>query len=148
MGSAGPARGLRRAAGAPTLLLDRQPRTLSPDRVALAAYLAFDRYCSGRFEAPQWVSPALAEAISVDAAPTWIHAVPVELYAKGLPVGVRRMHLRLEGVPGYDVDADDPADTLRVMRSDHSRGARMTFAGLEVSSNAWLHATTPRWTDA
>jgi hypothetical protein len=123
------------------LLFDRQPRVLSPDRFALAAYLAFGHHMSGRLESTQWVSPALAEAISVDAAPVWLHTVPVELYAKALPVGSRSVRVTVEGLDGFWPARRSTEPELVVMRSDLSRGARMTFTSLEVSSNAWLFAT-------
>lgn len=123
-----------------TILFDRQPRALSPDRVALAAYLVFGHLASGRFETPQWHSPGLAQSLSDDARPAWLQTEPVELYAKPLPTGRRAVRVGVEGISELEPAADSTSDSyqLRIMRSDLSSGARTTFSSLEVSSNAWL----------
>jgi hypothetical protein len=117
---------------------DREPRVLSPDRVALASYLVFGDDVSGRLTTPQWLPPALAEAIAHDARPVWVHAVPVEFYARALPLGVRSARLVVEGIAGFESPAPPGGVALSVMRSDLSRGARASFDSLEVSSNAWM----------
>lgn len=124
-----------------SVMFDRQPRVLSPDRAAAVAYLLFGHLVSGNFESPQWHTPALAQAIVDDAQPAWVQTQPVELYAKPLPTGRRAVRLGVEGVADFEPGPIQPGDgyDLRVMRSDRSSGARTTFASLEVSSNAWLH---------
>ena len=123
-------------------LFDRQPRALSPDRAAAAAYLVFGHLASGDFETPQWHAPALAQAMVDDTRPAWVQTHPVELYAKPLPIGRRAVRVGVEGLAGFDPPVNQSSDVyeLRIMRSDHSNGARTTFASLEISSNAWLHA--------
>lgn len=121
------------------VLFDRRPRTLSPDRVALASYLLFGHLASGRFQTPGWHTPGLAQAMAVDSLPVWVQTQPVELYAKAYPIGRRALRVRVEGVAG--LDPPEPSDgnhQLRLMRADRSSGARTTFTSLEVSSNAWL----------
>ncbi len=126
----------------PTLekvVFDRQPRTLSPDRVALASYLLFGHLASGRLQTPQWHSPALAQAIAQDARPAWLQTEPVMFYAKPLPTGRLTVRVEVEGVAGFDpATCPKGAHELRFMRSDRSSGARATFSSLELSSNAWL----------
>ncbi|MEO6511636.1 MAG: hypothetical protein ABIO16_11640 [Nocardioides sp.] len=126
----------------PTLervVFDRQPRTLSPDRVALASYLLFGHLASGRLQMPQWHTPALAQAIAQDARPAWLQTEPVEFYAKPLPTGRLTVGVEVEGIAGFEpATCPTGAYELRFMRSDRSSGARATFASLELSSNAWL----------
>lgn len=124
-----------------TVWFDRQPRQLSPDRVALASYLLFSRWISGRFAAPQPHSPALAQAISNDARPLWIQTEPVELYAKAIPDGQTSLRVIVEGTLQDELqlrDTDRGERTLRLGRSDKSAGTRMSFGSLELSTNAWL----------
>lgn len=127
----------------PIVQFDRQPRTLSPDRVALASYLFFGPWMSGRYTSPQWHSPALSQAISRDAHPAWLQTEPVELYAKALPKGRRSFSVSLQGADlTHDpLERDSQAPSLRFMRSDLSSGARVWGPSLELSTNAWLLAS-------
>lgn len=127
----------------PTVQFDRQPRTLSPDRVALASYLFFGPWMSGRYVSPQWHSPAMSQAMAQDASPAWLQTEPVELYAKALPKGRRTFAVSLEGADQIRDAVQEGAGTpsLRFMRSDLSSGARVRGSSLELSSNAWLLAS-------
>lgn len=127
----------------PIVQFDRQPRTLSPDRVALASYLFFGPWMSGRYTSPQWHSPAMSQAISRDAQPAWLQTEPVELYAKALPKGRRTFAVSLEGADGIHPSVDQcvGVPSLRFMRSDFSSGSRVIGSSLELSTNAWLLAS-------
>lgn len=122
------------------VVFDRVPHQQSPDRVALASYLFYGHFSSGSFETPRWHSPALSQAMAVDAAPVWIQTRPVELYAKPLPIGRRRVFVEVEGISSsMGVRSAHSTDyRLSFFRSDRSSGARRSFDSLEVSTNAWV----------
>lgn len=123
----------------PVIQFDRQPRTLSPDRVALASFMFFNPWISGRYASPQWHSPALSQAMGRHVRPAWIQTEPVELYAKALPKGRRPLHVSMEDVPSLRSTSVRGCDSsLKLTRSDRSVGARLSSAALELSTNAWM----------
>ena len=126
----------------PLVQFDRQPRVLSPDRVALAGYLLFGPWMSGRYNSPQWHSPAVSQAMAGDCGPAWLQTEPVELYAKPLPKGRHRVRVHMEGTAFEEKPCgrSESGRALRFMRSDRSAGARLSFSALELSTNAWMLA--------
>ncbi|MDY3664634.1 hypothetical protein [Schaalia hyovaginalis] len=114
------------------LLVDAVPETLSPDRLAIAAFLAFGRWASGDFILPEKLSPAAAEAIEMAAHPVRVRPQPVEYYPKAIPLGSTTAPLSFapEYWPG--------GASLCVLPADFFNGAIITSRGIAVASNAFL----------
>lgn len=119
-----------------SLLLDHQPQALHPDRVALAAHLAFGRSTSGVLELPTPCSPAMAAAIRRDSDGVVDAVQPVELYPKGLPAGSVTAHLT-DTLDGF---SDPRRAGIAVLPSHAFNGALRTLTSVAVASNAFLLA--------
>lgn len=116
-----------------TVWFDVRPRAVHPDRLALAGYLLFRPWLSGRIHTPYKHSPALAEAMARDAYPMWLQSEPVELYAKAQPIGAHPVRVSLNAQYPYDAVA-----SLEVLRSDMGGGSNFFANHFSVGSNAWL----------
>ena len=122
--------------------MDKAPVDRHWDREAIAAYLVFGSYASGRLAVPHKFSPAAAKAMSSMSAPVDLRPEPIEYYAKRLPFGTRTLRL-LKDSPLARKDTDPPNQDvgyLQVLRSDRASGAIRTINGLTVASNAWVHS--------
>ena len=121
-----------------SLLIDYEPVARHPDRLALAAYLAFGRFASGRLEVPGWVSPALAAAIRTDSWGLVEDVGPVEYHPKGLPEGVTAARLSTALPPR----AGDEA-VIAVLPSDRWNGCLRSQRSLLVGANSHMLAGDP-----
>lgn len=119
----------------PALTIDHVPRRLHPDRVALAAHLAFGRFTSGELQLPLPCSPAMARAIRRDSDGIVELVGPVELYPQGLPEGAVSARL----TTSVDMDPHDPA-AVTILPADRWNGALRTPSWTAVGSNAFLLA--------
>lgn len=125
------------------LWMDKMPVERHWDREAVAAYLVYGGYASGRFVVPHKFSPAAAKAMATMSDPVDLRPEPIEYYAKRLPSGNRTMRILKDGSLGEEYIAPDNQGGcyLQVLRSDRAAGAVRTINGLTVASNAWVHAT-------
>lgn len=115
-----------------TLQVDFTPVAVNPDRLAVAAYLAFGAYSSGEFVLPQKFSPATAEAMEQDSAPVQLRPYPVEYYPKALTVGQATASL------SFELGALADGSALVVLPADRYNGMITSPNKLLVSSNAFL----------
>ena len=118
----------------PALIVDGAPRRLDPDRLALAAYLAFGRWCAGDLTLPaQGASPAVAEAIEDDARPVRVRPNPVQYAPRALVRGEAEVavstSLPVEGAAG---------PRIAVVPSTVAEGRLRTGDATVVASNAFL----------
>lgn len=117
---------------AEALLLDHKPTHSNPDRVAVAAYLAFGRWCGGELTLPSKISPATASAIAFDAHPLHTLCQPIEYYPKALPIGQHRITLSL-GLP-----IDDERPTICDLPAHRWNGSLRSLSSVAVGSNSFL----------
>ena len=118
----------------PALIVDGAPRRLDPDRLALAAYLAFGRWTGGDLALPeQGVSPAVAEAIEDDARPVRVRPSPVQYEPRALVRGEAEVavstSLPVESAAG---------PRIAVVPSTVAEGRLRTGDATVVASNAFL----------
>lgn len=124
---------------------DASPKAIHPDRQAVAAYLIFGSYMSGRVQMPHAFSPAVEAALRFDAEPVSISFNPIEYYPKALPIGSRVLDLSWEGSSNNCEIADSPGSAyLHILQSDRAAGSIRTVNGLTIGSNAWLHTSSKR----
>lgn len=71
------------------LRIDRAPRGVDLERVALASYLAFGTWTSGDLSLPDGLSPGVAEMIERDAVPVRVRPSPVLYAPRPMPQGER-----------------------------------------------------------
>lgn len=118
----------------PALIMDGAPGRLDPDRLALAAYLAFGRWCAGDLTLPeQGASPAVAEAIEDDARPVRVRPSPVQYAPRALVRG------ETEVAVSTSLPADDAAGPrIAVVPSTVAEGRLRTGDATVVASNAFL----------
>lgn len=113
------------------LHLGAGPRTLSADREAIAAYLAFGAWTSGDLTLPRPLSPATAEAIERDALPIRIRPREVQYAPTALPRGSRSVEVFTDHPPGPTDDV-----TIVVLPNVGTDGALRSRTSLTISSNA------------
>ncbi|MGP9613502.1 hypothetical protein ACT3TE_09605 [Brachybacterium sp. AOP42-B2-9] len=114
------------------LLLDRAPRTLNPERQAIAAYLAFSPWISGELHLPQRLGPNTAAAIERDLAHVQVRPAPVEYYPKPLEVGLREVSVVLD-----ELGHSGNGAFINVVRASEWAGSLRGLQSIVVSSNAF-----------
>lgn len=126
-----------------SLLLDYAPLSMNPERLAIAAYLAFGRWASGDFLLPMKLGPATASAIERDLRHVDVRPGPIEYYPKPLEVGVREVGL-LVGNEHTPAPSDS---TITVLPSSSWHGGMRGLRSITVASNAYAldnaASTTP-----
>lgn len=118
---------------------------LHPDRLGLAAYLVFGPYTSGALELPAGISPALARAIELDAAPVPVRPVPVSYAPAKLPIGSRSVSAcagaRAESEEGQGGDSgsgiDVSASNGYLIGGDAARRLETELAAALLHAEAW-----------
>ena len=116
-----------------SLLFDYAPQSINPERLAIAAYLAFGRWVSGDLQLPTKLGPATAAAIERDLEHVHVRPGPIEYYPKPLEIGTRNVHLNLTEV-GSTPFAED---TISVLPSSRWNGGLRGLRSLMISSNAF-----------
>lgn len=114
------------------LLLDRAPRTLNPERQAIAAYLAFSPWVSGELQLPQRLGPNTAAAIERDLAHVQVRPTPVEYYPKPLEVGLREISVVFD-----ELGHSGSGAFINVVRASEWAGSMRGLQSIAVSSNAF-----------
>lgn len=114
------------------LLLDRAPRTLNPERQAIAAYLAFSPWVSGDFTLPQRLGPNTAAAIERDLEHVQVRPAPVEYYPKPLEVGIREVSVVVDQMGHRGSGA-----FINVLRASEWAGSIRGLQSIAVASNAF-----------
>lgn len=114
------------------LLLDRAPRTLNPERQAIAAYLAFSPWLSGDLQLPQKLGPNTAAAIERDLAHVQVRPSPVEYYPKPLEVGLREVSVVVD-----QLGHNGSGAFINVLRTSEWAGSMRGLQSIAVSSNAF-----------
>lgn len=115
-----------------SLRIGTRPMQLSPDREAIASYLAFGAWNSGDLALPRAVSPATAEAIEADAIPVRVRPRDIRYVPMALPRGRRTVDLVFDR-PG----TDSPAETIAVVPTTGMRGALAAGRSMTIASNAF-----------
>lgn len=115
-----------------SLLMDRAPRTMNPERQAIAAYLAFSPWISGDLHLPQRLGPNTAAAIERDHEHVQIRPVPIEYYPKPLEIGHRRAELVLDSF-GHSGDSA----FINIVRASDWAGSIRGLKSISVASNAF-----------
>lgn len=126
--------------GVNTFRMDYAPRSVHPDRLALAAYLLFRPWASGPLQLPSPVSPALAEAIAALHAVCSVQPGPVDLTPRTGPPG--RRPLRLAWRTDHSSEPPPGGMTVNLLRSDEASGALRTAQSVWLPSNAFMLAET------
>lgn len=70
-----------------SLILERLPRAVSHDRLAVAAVLAFGKYINGPISFPNAITPATASAISDYLSPASIHVEQIDFEPRSIEHG-------------------------------------------------------------
>lgn len=125
--------------------MDYWPKSLDPNRVALAGYLLFRPWLSGTLTAPEPVSPVLAQGLAEAETPAWLALQPLQLRAGPIPHGRRLARVLLADQATHDSLAirGDDAFHLTVLRSDQATGAFRTNSAAAFASNAFVLADEP-----
>jgi hypothetical protein len=125
------------------LWIDKAPRQLSAERLAVASALAFRTRLSGHLSLEKAISPATAEAISAFLRPAYVAPTPIEFRPLTLPKGNSEFVVHKPGMEPRS--ASNSVDGVRsisldLRRSDRWTGAMMSFDRLVLATNAWLMA--------
>ena len=116
-----------------SLLLDYAPLSMNPERLAIAAYLAFGSWASGDFLLPTKLGPATASAIERDLKHVDVRPGPIEYYPKPLEVGVREVSLLITKEPTLSCSDS----TIAVLPSSSWNGGMRGLRSITVASNAF-----------
>lgn len=115
------------------LYLDCVPVALNPERLAIAAYLAFGHWASGDFQLPRKLGPNTAAAIERDLSHVSIRPGPIEYYPKPLEVGIRDIDVSI----GNGIADTRSPYTINIYESSGWNGALRSLNSISVSSNAF-----------
>lgn len=115
------------------LLLDATPTRLTPDREAMAAYLAFGRWSTGDFIVPRRMSDRVARAIEEDARPLRIRPTPIDYQTFPVARGGKVLNVctAIQHVGLHNEDAQ-----LCVLPSSEWNGCLTSVDQIVLSSNA------------
>lgn len=116
-----------------SLLIDYAPRNINPERLAVAAYLAFGRWVSGDLQLPAKLGPATAAAIERDLKHVHVRPGPIEYYPKPLEIGTREIRLN------FTEAKTDPftQDSMTILPSSGWNGGLRGLRSMTIASNAF-----------
>lgn len=113
---------------------DHAPRSMNPDRRAVALALIFAPWVGDEMSVPGRIGPNTAHEIREYTNSTTNHIGPIEYYPKGLPIGVSQGALFNE--LGEDVDFKSRA--LYDLPSHEFNGALRSLNSLAVGTNSFM----------
>src|SRR5690554_6402362 len=127
------------------VLMDYWPKSMVPNRLALAAYLLFRPWLSGTLTVPQAVSAVLAHSLAEAESPVWLALQPLQLRAGPIPHGRRRAIVSLADQTTDEtlVIRGDDAFHLTVLRYDQATGTLRINSAAVIASNAFVLADGP-----
>lgn len=120
------------------LVLGGSPLHSHPDRIGLAAYLAFGCYASGEFVLPSAVGPELASAVEDDCRPIRVRPGPVEYVPRIMATGQQSVAVR----HGRAVSLE--RNRIQIVPGVSARGYFRGDDSLTVSSNSFAFGSGPR----
>ncbi|WP_169251280.1 hypothetical protein [Brevibacterium sp. 'Marine'] len=116
-----------------SLLMDRAPVSINPEREAIAGYLAFGRWVSGDLQLPHRLGPNTAAAIENDLDHVQVRPGPIEYYPKPLEIGLREVELN------FDTKFPTVADcALTILPASEWSGSLRSLRSMAIASNAFV----------
>lgn len=115
-----------------SLLLSHPPLSTNPERMAIAAYLAFGYWTSGDLVLPQRLGPNTATAIERDLTHVQVRPGPVEYYPKPLDSGMHDVQVTFDAI-----GSASRIPAISVLNSSAWAGSIRGIHQLHVSSNAF-----------
>lgn len=120
------------------LVLGGRPLRCHPDRLGLAAYLAFGPYVSGEFMLPSAVGPEVASAVEDDCRPIRVRPGPVEYEPRIMVRGQRSVLVRHSRTSSPD------SNQIQIVPGVSANGCFRWDDSIAVSSNAFIFNLGPR----